>query len=90
MLVWEAVPHELERRRDVALASVVREALGGGRRLGRSPLLVDEASSLVVRYPDQVSTQEWADALDYSSYKYVLNLPYVYQRPFLYAINLRI
>ena len=44
--------------------------------------LLDEASSLVVRYPDQVSTQEWSDALDYASYKYVLNLPYVHQRPF--------
>ena len=37
--------------------------------------LLDEASSLVARYPDQVSTQEWSDALDYASYKYVLNLP---------------
>ena len=42
---------------------------------GEERALLDEASSLVARYPDQVSTQDWSDALDYASYKYVLNLP---------------
>ena len=40
VLVRESIPHELEGRGDVALARVVREALGGGRRLDWSSLFV--------------------------------------------------
>ena len=47
MLVREAVPHELEGRGDVALARVVREALGGGRGLDRPSLLVEDRPRVV-------------------------------------------
>ena len=46
VLVREACSHEVEGRRDVALARVVREALGGGRRLDRPSLLVEDRAKL--------------------------------------------
>lgn len=38
---------------------------------------LEEASQLVEKYPDSVSSTAWVDALDYASYKYVVNLPVV-------------